>query len=121
MTITTMRTGGLALVCTALLTLGLAAGYAGAADPPAAAPTPWAGDPYLLATDPVSGAALPDKPIVYLHEDRELRFADAKSLEEFKAHPAQYLPAVDQKMIAQQAPWYPLGVCVISGEKIGDH
>jgi YHS domain-containing protein len=80
---------------------------------------PWNGDPYLVGTDPVTGAALGDKPIVYQHEGRELRFATSENLDKFKAHPQQYLPAVDQKMIAQQLPFYPLDVCIISGEKFG--
>jgi YHS domain-containing protein len=85
----------------------------------AAAAAAWAGDPYTLSTDPVTGAALGDHPVVYQYEGRELRFADAHSLDQFKAHPQQYLPAVDQKMVAQQAPYYPLDVCMISGEKLG--
>ena len=119
------RLGLCTLTLPALLALGGGAAYAQGAghDHPAAGPAATApefkGDPYLLATDPVSGAALPEKPVVYQHEGRELRFADLKSLDHFKADPAKYLPGVDQKMAAQQAPFYPLDVCLISGDKLG--
>ncbi len=75
--------------------------------------------PYLLKTDPVTGGPLGDKPIVYQHEGRELRFADQKSLEAFKADPGKYLPKVDQQMIEQQLPSYPLDTCMVSGDKLG--
>lgn len=77
------------------------------------------GDPYLLNTDPVTGGALGDKPVVYPHEGRELRFADQKSLDAFKADPAKYLPKVDEQMIAQQMPFYPLDTCMVSSDKLG--
>lgn len=78
-----------------------------------------AGYPYLLKTDPVSGGPLGDKPILYQHEGRELRFTDQKTLETFKADPGKYLSKVDQQMIQQQLPSYPLGTCMVSGDKIG--
>jgi YHS domain-containing protein len=40
-------------------------------------------------------------------------------LDAFKANPAKYLPKVDQQMIAQQMPFYPLATCMISGDKLG--
>jgi YHS domain-containing protein len=79
----------------------------------------FAGDAYLLSTDPVSGGPLGDKPITYQHEGRELRFADQKSLDAFKADPAKYLPKVDEQMIQQQLPFYPLDTCMVSGDKLG--
>jgi len=84
-----------------------------------AAKTQFAGDPYLLSTDPVSGGSLGDKPLIYQHEGRELRFTDQKSIETFKADPTKYLPQVDQQMIAQQLPFYPLSTCMVSGDKLG--
>ncbi len=77
------------------------------------------GDPYLLGTDPISGEKLPDKPVVHQHDRRELRFADEKSLATFKAGPAAYLAKVDQQMIQQQASFYPLETCMVSGDKLG--
>jgi len=77
------------------------------------------GYPYLLGTDPVTGEKLPEKPVIYEHEGRELRFADAKNVDAFKADPAKYLPKVDQQMIKQQLPTYPLATCMISNDKLG--
>jgi YHS domain-containing protein len=79
----------------------------------------FAGDTYLLSTDPVSGGPLGDKPIIYQHEGRELRFADQKSLEAFKADPVKYLPKIEEQMIQQQLPFYPLESCMVSGDKLG--
>ena len=78
-----------------------------------------AGYPYLLKTDPVSGGPLGDKPIVYQHEGRELRFSDQKTLDSFKADPGKYLPRVDEQMIQEQLPGYPLDTCMVSKDKLG--
>lgn len=118
-----MRAVVVVVVCGVALGLGLSC-----ADAPdahdghaatAAGQAKFAGDPYLLATDPVSGAKLPDTPVVYQHDGRELRFADEKSLATFKAGPADYLAKVDQQMIQQQVPLYPLTACMVSGDKLG--
>ena len=79
----------------------------------------WAGDPYLLKTDPVSGEVLGDKPVVMQHEGRELRFASEQNAETFKKDPAKYLAKVDAELIKQQLPVYPLDVCPVTGEKLG--
>jgi hypothetical protein len=87
--------------------------------PSASQPTPPAGDPYLLNTDPVTGKPLGDKPVIHQYDARELRFSDKESLDAFKADPAKCLPAVDRQIIQQQLPHYPLDVCLVTGEKLG--
>ncbi|MCC6680234.1 MAG: hypothetical protein IT445_04955 [Phycisphaeraceae bacterium] len=79
------------------------------------------GDAYPLNVDPVTGVKLADidQPVVLLHEGRELRFASEENAEQFKADPDAYLPKVDQLIIEQQTPLYPLDTCVVSGEKLG--
>ncbi len=101
--------------------LGLSPAYAQDASHDHAAMQAAAGTgyPYLLKTDPVSGDPLGDKPIVYQYEGRELRFTDQKTLDAFKADPGKYLPKVDQQMIQQQLPGYPLTTCMVSGDKLG--
>lgn len=79
----------------------------------------FAGDPYLLDNDPVTGEKLPAKPVIYSHEGRELRFANENNVATFKADPAKYLAKVDQQMIQQQLPFYPLETCPVTGEKLG--
>ncbi len=113
------RISFLVIVLSIALTLGLAA--ARGADVPATQATKvkFIGDPYFLPTDPVTAGPLGNKPIIYQYEGRELRFADQKSLETFKADPDAYLHKVDLRMIAQQGPFYPLNTCIISGDKLG--
>ncbi len=79
------------------------------------------GDPYTLATDPVSGKKLGaiDKQVIVDHEGRELRFSSKQNADKFKAKPGKYLAAVDEKMIEQQLAYYPLNTCIISGEELG--
>jgi YHS domain-containing protein len=116
------RCGFIVLALSALVTLGLHVVYAdeGPQGPATSPPAKFvfAGDPYMLATDPL-GDALPAKPIIYQHDGRELRFANQQNLDAFKTDPAKYLPKVDQQMIEQQLPFYPLTTCMVSGDKLG--
>ncbi len=79
------------------------------------------GDPYPLPTDAVTDQPLAEveKPVALLHEGRELRFADAESVETFKAEPQKYLDKVDVKIIENQMPYYPMTTCPVSGDKLG--
>ncbi len=79
------------------------------------------GDPYLLDTDPVSGAKLGEiaKQVVIDHDGRELRFESDANAKAFLAEPAKYLPAVDAALVKQQLPYYPLETCPVSGDKLG--
>ena len=117
------RSGLYTLALSATLILGFSAAYAdnGPMDHMTmpAAKAEFKGDTYLLGTDPVTGDKLPDAPLIYQHEGRELRFADQKSLDTFKADTAKYLPKVDEQMIQQQLPFYPLDTCMISGDNLG--
>ena len=100
---------------------GHGAGQAQKAAPTEAAKSDFAGDPYLLDTDPVTGkklGAIETQPIVD-HEGRELLFANEENVAMFKKDPAKYLKAVDEKMIAEQLPYYPLTTCPISGSELG--
>lgn len=101
-------------VFSAVVAVGLCAGVATAADERV-------GDPYPLAADPVTGESLVEvaEPVVVIHEGRQIHFADQESASTFTASPAEYLAKVDQQIIAQQKPNYPLDTCVVSGEKLG--
>jgi YHS domain-containing protein len=79
------------------------------------------GDPYPLASDPVTDESLAEveQPVVHLHEGRELRFADAANVEKFKKNPEKYLAKVDERIIENQMPYYPMTTCPVSGEKLG--
>ena len=83
--------------------------------------TQFKSDPYLLDTDPVSGAKLGpiESQVIVAHEGRELRFASQQSADKFKTDPAKVLADVDKKLVAQQKPFYALQTCPVSGEKLG--
>lgn len=80
------------------------------------------GDPYLLDTDPVSGEKLGpiEKQVVIDHEGRELRFASEQNAKTFRAEPTKYLGKVDDALVKQQLPFYPLETCPVSGKKLGE-
>jgi YHS domain-containing protein len=79
-------------------------------------------DLYLLKIDPVTGKKLPalKRQVILVHEGRQLRFASKRTLNQFKANPAKYLPKIDRHIVAQQLAYYPLKTCVVSGEKLED-
>lgn len=78
------------------------------------------GDPYTLNTCAVSGKALGSMgdPIVLDHEGREIKLCCGGCEDPFKADPAKYIAAVDEKMIAQQDENYPLDTCLVSGKAL---
>jgi YHS domain-containing protein len=80
-----------------------------------------AGDPYTLNVDPVTGDPLPEvkRQVVIDHGGRELRFGSGDSVQAFQKDPGGYLPSVDQRVVAQQLPYYPLKTCVVSGKELG--
>lgn len=78
------------------------------------------GDAYPLMVDPLGDTlAEVDKPVAVDYNGRELHFASQENAEAFKADPDKYLGKVDQMIIEQQKPSYPLATCVVSSEKLG--
>ncbi len=79
-----------------------------------------AGDPYPLDVCIVSGLRLGDMgpPIVMMHEGREVRFCSKDCISKFEADAAAYLKQIDQKIIEQQLPQYPLTTCPVSGKAL---
>lgn len=78
------------------------------------------GDPYLLDADPVSGKKLGpiESQVIRLDHGREFRFAGKETADQFSADPSKFVPAVDAKLIEQQKRFYPLEICVVSGDKL---
>jgi YHS domain-containing protein len=81
-----------------------------------------AGDPYPLASCPVSGQPLGSRgaPIVMSIGGREVRFCCAGCIAPFKKDPAAHWKKVDGAIVEQQKESYPIDVCVVSKEKLGD-
>ena len=79
------------------------------------------GDPYPLATCPVTGLVLGENnpPIVLMHDGREVRFCSSQCIGTFQADPAGYLASIDTQIIEQQLGAYPLTTCPVSQELLG--
>jgi len=82
---------------------------------------PWKGDPYMLPTDAMSGEPLGpiEKQVKIDVDGREFRFANQANADKFKADAQKYIAAVDEKMIREQKPFYPLDTDLVSDEKLG--
>jgi YHS domain-containing protein len=108
------------------LAIAAATGF-GPQDKPAAKPAasspPQAGkatavanpNPYPLATCVVSGEKLGSmgKPVVKEYEGREVRFCCAGCIKDFEKNQATFMKKIDDKIIEQQLPHYPLKTCVV--------
>lgn len=76
--------------------------------------------PYLLDTCPITGNKLGSMgdPVIEIIDGREVRFCCAGCVDKFKSDKESRFKEIDAKMIAQQLPYYPLDICVISGEPL---
>jgi YHS domain-containing protein len=106
------------LVASMLLSLMPTGPAASSDDPVKAAPAPQrVGAPYLLEVCVISGRKLPaDGGKVLIHDGagdkkqagREFRFCCNGCLGSFKKEPAKFIPKVDELIITQQLPRYPV-------------
>ncbi|MHC4107839.1 MAG: hypothetical protein ACYSTY_07130 [Planctomycetota bacterium] len=80
-----------------------------------------AGDPYPLDTCPVSGEVLGGMgpPIVMMHEGREVRLCCKGCIRKFEADSEKYLQKIDEAIVKDQLPHYPLTTCPVSQEELG--
>ncbi len=111
-----MKTCMYAGSCALFLALGLAMSLA-SAQAAAAAKV----DPYPLDTCIVSGqklGAMGDA-VRTEYKDREIKFCCAGCKPKFEAKPDEYLKKIDEEIVKQQKPKYPLDTCVVTGEKLG--
>jgi len=78
--------------------------------------------PYPLTTCAVSGEALGSMgdPVVSVYEGREVRFCCGRCPRGFEKDLKASLARLDETIIKNQMPLYPLEVSVVSGEKLGD-
>lgn len=96
--------------------LSVVASAAALATSPAGGPR--VGDPYTLDTCAVSGSRLGSMgdPVVRIYNGREVRFCCEGCIPEFEKDVAAGFAKVDEKIIAQQEPFYPLTHCVVKPE-----
>jgi YHS domain-containing protein len=78
-------------------------------------------DSYPLDTCPVTGEKLGSmgEPIVKNYDGREIRFCCAGCPKKFESDLAGSLAKVDEAIVKQQSPYYPLTTCAVSGAKLG--
>ena len=78
------------------------------------------GDPYPLSTCPVSGQELGSMgdPVVAEYDGREVRFCCDGCVSTFEDDQETYWAEIDEAIIEQQMEYYPLDVCVNSGEPL---
>lgn len=81
-----------------------------------------ASDPaaYPFATCIVSGGPLggEKESVAIRHDGRELRFCSEKCLSVFEKNASSFLSKLDQMILEDQLPRYPLATCVVSGEEL---
>jgi hypothetical protein len=76
---------------------------------------------YPMTTCPVSGEPLGSmgEPVNYVHNNRLVRLCCKGCMRSLKMDPDKYIAALNQAVINQQGPDYPLATCVISKQKLG--
>lgn len=98
-------------------------GEAHATDVIDAAPEPatsMKSQPYTLSTCPVSGEPLGSMgdPIIKEFDGREVRLCCKMCVSKFEKDADTYFKEIDEQMIADQMPYYPMTTCAISGEPL---
>ncbi len=73
---------------------------------------------YPLKTSVVSGKALPEKSVDFVHNNRLVRLVDSQEKEQFLEDSARHLRELDKAVISRGKE-YPLKTCVVSGEEFG--
>jgi len=78
------------------------------------------GDPYPLSTCPVSGQELGSmgESVVAEYDGREVRFCCDGCVSSFEDDKETYWEEIDEAIVEQQMEYYPLEVCVNSGEPL---
>ncbi len=79
-------------------------------------------EPYPLATCPVSGQKLGamGDPAIRVIDGREVRFCCEGCIEKFEKDTRASFEKIDAQIIREQLPFYPLTVCVVSGEALSE-
>jgi len=87
---------------------------------PVVAVAPVESQPYTLDTCPVSGEKLGSMgdPIIKVVDGREVRLCCKMCVSKFEKNKEAYFKQIDERMIADQMPFYPMTTCVVSGEPL---
>jgi YHS domain-containing protein len=81
------------------------------------------GDPYPLGTCPITGKKLGTMgdPVVKVYDGREVRFCCPACPEKFEKDKAANLAKLDEKIVKDQSPLYPLKTSVVTGKDLPAH
>lgn len=107
----------------AFVAAAIAAGGAGVeVTTPPIVVDPELGEPYPLATCPVSGEPLGamGDPVIKTYEGREIRLCCKGCIKKFEADKDAYLKTIDEQIIKDQTRYYPADKCVVSGEPLAE-
>lgn len=80
-----------------------------------------AANKYPLTVCPVSGETLGGmgEPVTKVYDGREVKFCCANCIGTFEKDLKSSMKILDKKIVEAQSASYPLGTCVVSGEKLG--
>jgi hypothetical protein len=78
------------------------------------------GDPYPLDTCPISGKKLGSMgdPVVKVYDGREVRFCCPSCPEKFEKDQAANVAKIDERIIRDQGPLYPLRTSIVTGKDL---
>lgn len=79
--------------------------------------------PYPLAVCPVSGDKLGEMgdPVVKTYEGGEVRFCCDSCIGDFEADMPRYWKKIDEMIVRDQLPYYPVATCIVSGESLTEN
>ena len=79
--------------------------------------------PYLLDTCPISGSKLTSMgdPVVKMIDGREVRFCCGGCVGKFEEDKTAQFEKLDELMIAQQLPYYPITTCFMTDEALDEN
>lgn len=79
------------------------------------------GDAYTLGVCAGCGGRLGSsmEPVSHSHEGRDLKFCCSECIRMFEKDPGKKTAKLDEAIVKQQLPYYPLDTCIVSGEKLG--
>jgi YHS domain-containing protein len=83
--------------------------------PASAAAVPYPLDKCIISGEKLGGMG---EPVVKVYDGREVKFCCNGCVKTFEKDEAKYFKKIDEAIVAEQKPTYPLSTCVVTGEKL---
>ena len=74
----------------------------------------------IISNEKIDDPSSSMEPLDYVHGTRLVRFCCKGCVRSFEKNPAKYMATIDEALIEQQRPAYPITTCLVSGEPLGD-